>query len=226
MGPQLRPLGHCVSARHPPSTMLRPVAPHRLGTPAPPQVSEAVRQLPQLRRPPQPSETAPQLAFIAAQVRLTHPMAPPHCDAAPAPPQVCGAVQLPQSMTPPHPSPMGPQFALAEAQVTSEQVGAPPSGSALPPAAAEPPAEASPPATPPPVEPGFSLPASSPKRLMVVPHEAQPDCVTNRHVNANVETQLRRVFTIAATPHRLKRCGGGSTMVTVLDVDRNLKRRN
>jgi hypothetical protein len=82
-----------------------------LATPPPPQVCGAVHE-PQLRVPPQPSPTVPQLAFICAHVLGVHGGVP-HWLSTPPPPQNCGAVHEPQLRVPPQPSPTVPQFALS-----------------------------------------------------------------------------------------------------------------
>ena len=50
--------------------MFTPEVPQRFGMPPPPHVSPAAVQVPQLRMPPQPSATGPQLAFSPTQVKF------------------------------------------------------------------------------------------------------------------------------------------------------------
>src|SRR6185295_1976570 len=82
--------------------------PHTLGVPLPPHVAGQL-QLPQLRSPPQPSDTGPQFLPSWAQVFGTQ-AAGPHAPAMPPPPQVCGEVQLPQLSRPPQELLAGPQL--------------------------------------------------------------------------------------------------------------------
>lgn len=86
--PQFNPTGHDVRATQPPSTNETPGLPQVLAMPPPPQVSPVAVQLPQLSKPPQPSETGPHVAFKLMHVRGMQPCEPPHCDGVPAPPHV------------------------------------------------------------------------------------------------------------------------------------------
>src|SRR5690606_18991018 len=101
---------------------LQPPAPgsHWFGTPAPPQLSPAMVQTPQLRVPPQPSPTWPHSAFCCSQVRGVQVPAP-HTFGVPAPPQASGSSQVPHWMMLPQPSEMAPQLAPSAPQVVRTQ---------------------------------------------------------------------------------------------------------
>jgi len=79
----------------------------RVDLPPPAQV-ERKPQSPHARTLPQPSDTCPQVAFLARQVVGTH-VPVPHTLAIPRPPQLEGSVQVPQSWVPPQPSAASPQ---------------------------------------------------------------------------------------------------------------------
>ena len=117
-GPQLAPTLAQVRGTQERPASGEPPAPQTLGRPPPPHDCPAV-QAPQLKSPPQPSATGPQLAPTLAQVRGTQLLAPgvPQTFARPPPPQDCGAVQVPHMSSPPQPSARGPQLAPASAQV-------------------------------------------------------------------------------------------------------------
>jgi hypothetical protein len=90
--------------------------------PPPPQYCGAVHE-PQLRLPPQPSLTLPQVRPSPAQVLGVHVV--PHTFGWPAPPHVAGEVQLPQLRVPPQPSLTEPQLKPRTAQVVGVQALAP-----------------------------------------------------------------------------------------------------
>jgi hypothetical protein len=87
--PQSIPAGQLVAGLH-------AGLPHAFCVPAPPQISPAFGHVePQLRIPPHPSATWPQLAFAVWQVSGTQvppsgPPLPPQTLGEPPPPQVCG----------------------------------------------------------------------------------------------------------------------------------------
>ena len=84
------------------------VQPQTLEVPLPPQIW-GLAQLPQLRVPPQPSETLPQVLPKAAQVVGVQAPVPQTLEV-PPPPQVCGLGHEPQLRVPPQPSDALPQF--------------------------------------------------------------------------------------------------------------------
>jgi hypothetical protein len=102
--------------RLPPQSLSLQQAPSRQ---RPPQQTKPPSQVPQLRVPPQPSETVPQTAFWAAQVVVEQPQT----FATPPPPQVCGAEHVPQSTVPPQPSGIESQFLPCAAQIVAAGTG-------------------------------------------------------------------------------------------------------
>jgi hypothetical protein len=88
-------------------------------------------------RPPQPSETCPQVPLgKSAQVFFTHAGGPPQTLATPPPPQVCPVGQVPQLVVrPPQPSGIGPQVPAGNAVqfLGVHAGGAPPQTLATPP---------------------------------------------------------------------------------------------